>query len=412
MTVLPRFYNTFFELFLSVTMNNDCNDSFDPFDALAFENTHPSSKQSKKTTTKKQQPAVDTFDELFADFSTSNNSSSNTQKQSTKQFIPHRPHNNITQTKTNPKFIFSMPFLDFDVENYLLNKVNTKSHNLYIDHNTTLRANKEYVYNNIYIKNCTLKIDARGILVLKSLNNIILDNATIDLKGKVSKSNRYEPNYDNCIHAGSPDEYDKVSVGRHGSDGDSCCGGGFGGNGLKIECNKLILWSSMISVRGTDTLHQCDWGCGPGYDGSVLLICNQIKLANNSTIDKNPRIVINCDDLKKYEIKKMCLLHGYMRRYAIGKSVIDLCNILNKYLMDHRGFERGNGLNWVRYIDLKEYKKKKEKQQKEKAFLTQQNAFFTGFGNNSTAVIPTPLLQKEPKKEKKSLKELMAGAYK
>eukprot|EP01084_Bolivina_argentea_P111754 199335_1 len=209
---------------------------------------------------------------------------------------------------------------------------------LYINRNTILIANHSYVFDDIYIKNCTLKINKQGLLILKSLNNIILQNATIDLNGKEYDYDNFKQRsrYTECTEYGT--DIDKIFVGAQGSGSDCYCGS-YGGNGLKLECKKLILQdNSLISTKAAYKKDRCHWGCGEGDSGSCLIICDEIK-CESSTIEccpsrydhshfnkYFPRIVVN---IKNYKMKQMYLIYGYMRKYTI---IADICYILNQYL--------------------------------------------------------------------------------
>ncbi len=258
--------------------------------------------------------------------------------------------------------------------------INKQPKDLCINRDTILPANREYIFDNIYIKNCTLKIHTRGILVLKSLNNIILENGNIDLRARNSYSLPWTSEYDNCIH--SRGEYDKVSIGKQGSNGDNCSGGGIGGNGLKLECDKLILCkNSKVCLRGTDKLHNCTWYCGGGGNDTLLLLCNLIKF------DDSSGIVVNSIDMKQYKYMKLCLVYGIMRENMLNNTVVnDVCNILDKYLMDDRNwvFDKYHHDRYVNFIDLETYRKKTDQEQKE---AKHYQSFYTGVDNNSSVFL-------------------------
>eukprot|EP01084_Bolivina_argentea_P156054 271945_1 len=216
---------------------------------------------------------------------------------------------------------------------------NKKPQNLYINKDTMLVDSKTYIFNDIYIKNCTLSICNMGILVLISLNNIILDNGKINMNGRGYDNNAFElkPSYKDC------EEYeyniDKIYVGERGGMGESCSGGGRGGNGLLLECkNTLIVMNkSCISSKGSLFVHDCDYGCGDASGGAILIKCNDYYQDKTSIINSisetynygGERIVLKIGYLNRM---KLYLIEGFMRKCCSNKIVVNvLRDIIDEY---------------------------------------------------------------------------------
>ena len=85
-------------------------------------------------------------------------------------------------------------------------------------------------------------------------------------------------------------------------------------------------------MKGSPVLHECDYGCGKGYDGCIQIICNNIKFDDNSRIEstqqryryrinkEESRVVINIKDDK---LKQLCLVYCFIKRFSMG-----ICNLL------------------------------------------------------------------------------------
>eukprot|EP01083_Nonionella_stella_P214837 773762_1 len=152
------------------------------------------------------------------------------------------------------------------------------SSSLNIDSATiNLKENKHFTFDDVSIYQSKLKRNQLGLYSIKSNNNIIISNSTIDCTG-VTNSNRKGlidmHQINTTFKSLYGEKLNQIFIGKKGSRGDSCSGGN-GGCGIKIECNKLIMENSTIDTSGCDCCNGGSWGCGKGQGGSCLIICDE-----------------------------------------------------------------------------------------------------------------------------------------
>lgn len=229
--------------------------------------------------------------------------------------------------------------------NFEENSKNTsdlKHSNLYISKDITLWHNSTYVFNDVYIKNCEIKMNRPGIVKITSLNNIISDNSKINMNGGMLGNELFLHGLKIKNQSTSYNyNLNEVYIGSKGSNGDSCSGGGSPGNGIIFECKEyfVLINKSCISGKGSGILHKrrCWYGCSDGDDGSLLIqskyfvmdntsLINYCK-PNNSYYQRPARIVLNVQSFHKI---KLYLISGYVRQWLwYGNDII--CDIIYKY---------------------------------------------------------------------------------
>eukprot|EP01083_Nonionella_stella_P176590 618247_1 len=228
----------------------------------------------------------------------------------------------------------------------MITKQYNDEHELKLTEDTKFPLNKTYSFKSIHISDCTIApSNGAGIIYFRSLNDIVLENATIAFQGtrktyKIPKQLLKKNKLLNIYGR----ELNQIYVGHEGRPGDSCAGGA-GGNGIAFECKRMILRNSHINISGAEGSRM--WWSGDGEGGACLIRCDELEMDDNSTIEKG-RVVVQINPKTKSNIRY--LVRGYFRTH-FDCNIADICDLCMSYFALPSYLELNKRIKEATFVD-------------------------------------------------------------